>query len=435
MIRKFVLVYVGLWIFIYALDALLPAESIFSHRLEVIFLNGVYVLISSLVAIILSNTLFNGTSTNHIKLRIEGIGINLLMKWLISISLIGAVCFFYDKVFVQGIDYTQGLASGRYQLQANREGASGISSIASAIGYIFGAFSFFLYALTFTFFEKITSRTRIFGFLVSVITIAVISFLTGGRTSILLLFGISTGCIIIRKLLDLKWVPFNKIQMSLATAFIFGGLLYLIFVFQSRADANNKLAHIYTIGMISHMNGNITQSFNDLSEISDDISSYVYFGTLVGVYATHSNWTFEGVLELTERKGNAMFLAWRNLLAKFGLMRPSKEWEFYGIFISWPGGVYHDYGHIGLLIFAIIHGILITLTKQMIYQYGINVLTMGFFMLISIITFSSPFILASDVLMFPTLTISIPLIFILSRFIGHQQLVKFEIMPFKSNFI
>ena len=136
MIKRFVIV----WIFYWILFAIQPVSSIYTNITQAFILQLFFVIVT--VIFFMLGSSYSGKSMGQSDLSIDFFDNKisyLAIKYGIIISVIGLGFLMYDKIYVQRIDYSQGLALARQEwrvLGEERESAS--SSIFSATGYLFG---------------------------------------------------------------------------------------------------------------------------------------------------------------------------------------------------------------------------------------------------------------------------------------------------------
>jgi|GEM_PF-3231961 len=416
-------IYLVIWILVYFFGAIAPGSSLFSieSKIITIFLTTIYLFLSILAFL----GLYYNKPLYFIK-PLRKLDYNLTISFLAICSLVGILCFIYDKTIIQGIDYSQGLAKARYQFIDNAAEREGISSIFSVLGYFLGAYCFTGLYLLLVFWDKVKVKRRILFFCIFILGIFIISLLTGGRTSVILIVTIFFTSYIIRKGWGLKAWPFSKAFGKIIIIISLIVFIYLIFIFSQRADATNSLAEFYAEKMFDWMQVKTNERFSLINKLPDSFQSSFFFLSILWIYLVHSNWIFEGIIQLNDFSGQAVFVNYRNILSKFGIVDTPQEWIFSGRFITWVGGIYHDFGIGGLIVCAILHGGIMGYSLKMILHNkgSFDPLNFLFFFLTFSISITSPFIIVIDVLMFPSILVSFVMFAI---FMYIKSKIKFKI--------
>lgn len=402
--------YMKIWIGVYLMAILIPATSIYktSSRFYALGLVTLFLVILTLSMILTYSFLTNKKNLHneHIFPQINKKLIFVLIKICALLSLAGLFCFIIDKVLIQGVNYADGLAAARYDYRDIGEGRTGISSLYSALGYIFSGFSCIAFMLSFVFFDQ-SKRWTLYGLLLPFIDLMGVSILTGGRTSIILIVAMVLGGRVLRKLLKYDEWPFNKKNTTLFVILLVIIFFYIIYIFADRAQRSDKIAKFYAESMITFLSGSVNPYFDKIEILPDIIQNFIYLCISLVAYLVHSNWILEGVFELKNKYGEATFVGFRDYLSKLGLPFQHQEWSFEGKFISWPGALFHDIGVSGMVCFAIIHGLLFGYCVYKIRDCKqITMLTLFLFFINFTIIITSPFICVIDILMFTPVCVS-----------------------------
>lgn len=399
--------YIKVWFWVLFLDLLIPVKSIFTFESKVITLmiSFCYLFISIGVGYFFYfRTAPSSSSKTYYDFNISNIKrISVASSVL---ALIGLSCFGYDKAILQGLDYSDGIAAARHQfIDSGQFREDKVSSIYSIIGYFAGGFSFISLYFSLIFKEEISKIIFIFNVLASLICIMGISILTGGRTSVIIIVTVFWSAYILRGYFNKNKWPFSRKSTLVFVLVVLNLFFYNLYVFSERARTTNNLASLYMENMVEWMQGKVSSNINYLEEIPV-VKDYLYFFVILWVYLTHSNWVFEGVFETIDRSGAAIFTGFWVILAKLKMLPPLKEWAFAGRFISWPGGVFYDFGMLGIVIFSFIHGFFSSYIIRKLKSNKITSINLMFFLLIISISVTSPFIIIIDVLMFPPMVVA-----------------------------
>ena len=320
------------------------------------------------------------------------------------ISTIGLISYIFDRIFLLGIDYTTGLASVRYQLIEITENTNskGIKSVFSLIGNIFIPFAFWnLIFLLKNNYNSNELNKNIYIFINSFIVV-VSSLLFGGRTNILLYLII----IIILRQRKTDNSNFSK-YMLLKYLGIFSLLFLIGYVFLDRVDANGVNAVDYLKSMTDSFRGSLNlDSYKMLQKFDNFWSSLISVLLMIDAYFIHSFWVFSDILN-QDNQGLIFGQNYIAILSKFDLVDAPRDPSTAGLFIGLPGGIYYDYGYFGLcFLFIIIYlfGRFLNVcfrSQRFLFNFGFIIL-----ILIQAILLASPFIIISDIYMFPAFVLT-----------------------------
>lgn len=276
-----------------------------------------------------------------------------LFYFLIFSMLLGSALYSYDKLIINNYDYDMGLSYVRHFMNNTRD-TSSISSPYSFLGNLLMPSAFILIALLIIFWEKVRGNLFLVIFSISsiIITILTISVLSGGRSSLFLLFSIIYFGFSIRKINELT-IPRIKLKtIFFISIFFIASYSYINYIFFDRAQLSDNSARSYSQLTIEHLNGQVSDEFYKSFE-NKFIENTFYFSTITGAYVTHSTWIFQGILDLREHQkiNNASFYSFRNLLSKISLTNSPRDWYYKGYFAPFVGIFIYDYGlFFGILI-------------------------------------------------------------------------------------
>lgn len=362
-----------------------------------IFLVSFY-LISSLFAGILIYFLLNKNYNfvqNNSVLRLDQRYVVLAAIF----SLLSTLFILYDRMYIQGVDYSQGLAVAREQWRMLGEERQGFSSFYSLIGNLLSGFPIISVALVYLFYESINARIRLI--LLPVISAALILsvLLTGGR-SIVMMFLVTLFLIaLLRKHKALNLVPNQLGNIGRFFIFILVSLMliYTGFVFHLRALAGGDSPFMYMLSTLSHLGGQYT---GRMSEDTTFLGAVWYYFTIVSAYLTHSLWTFQSILDLTDHEGWVTFNFFRVNFSRVFSLDLDQGWDFSGLFSTLVGAFYYDYGVVGFIVCSFITGFFIFLGTFVVGRSSLNLLGIALYLSVMYVVFLSPLLFAVDVMSF-----------------------------------
>ncbi|MCX7900918.1 MAG: hypothetical protein N2483_01255 [Burkholderiaceae bacterium] len=398
----FLVVFQLVWILYFVGVAVLPASSLYAATAVAIVIQLVFALIATIAALavwIISDERslapgFRRTAGEHRSLLTA-------TRLSLALSALGLLALLIDKIIVQGIDYSGGLAAARAQwsvLAAEREH---VSSIWSALGYLLSS-CFFITVTVLTCCRVESSKTEKAAAWTLCIAFALAnSALTGGRSVLLLLA--ATLAVLLAVRIDLGQ-PLPKIgaptQLA-ATAGIVATGAYTLYIFAERAELNGIDVHGYAAEMLEFLGAEPTPVFQRLS-------GDTWFGRLAALaalalaYLVHSFFTFAAIVEAPPQEVDLLFGHVTDLAAKVGLgARPDSEWLLTGRFPSLPGALFIK-GGIGLVAFtAACLGAAMALSVRLSQRFPTSLAVIAVCWAVQTTAVLSPMLAAIELLNFP----------------------------------
>ena len=406
------LAYLSSWILIYCLALLMPATSSAQKSVDAASLTILYVLLSALVAIISHYVLedkysqLRMTNNSSIERPIDHRNLRLIIKFSSMLAIVGIFMLSYDRVFIQDIDYSQGIASAREQWRVIGGQRQGVSSIASVLGNLLSPFCFIPLVVAHLHWERLPAWNRCLGLVTGLAVLLSICLLNGGRSPLFLQISttISTGLIRLVRQNSPFFPGRKKTRWFLPILLFTAATLYSIYVFAIRASTGGISSRDYALAFIDHLGGIETSLFYDIEKLIEPLRSFIYFATIALAYLVHSLWSFETLLDAqpTFTTGHLSFLFIRSLLSRLDLVAPNGAIlaEIQGRFLPLPGVLWYDLGRVVWLA-SIIHGFSLGLSTFMMMRLRLG--GGGFVFVLSVlsITLLSPFCFAVNLSSFP----------------------------------
>ena len=264
-------------------------------------------------------------------------------------SLVGIALMYYDRVFLRGIDYSQGIRVARYQWFESQGG-----SMPSVLGNLLSPLSYCALYLSIYFWDELRGFYRNYGLTTGILTPILHAMINGGRSNTFtMLFFLIIFCefrVLNRKSFFPK-IPFLGLK-------IIGLMAFVIFTVM--------LVFTWSMGELD------TYSFLKLSAIesggymeewytrSNDMPIFDIF-TMMFHYAFHGQWHFADMLarDLAKHSSNEtlLFTGINTITSRLHLTDMKVAPAFIGYqFINYPGMILFDLGWIGYFIFSIIFG-------------------------------------------------------------------------------
>ncbi|MGR7920569.1 hypothetical protein ACU6RQ_05580 [Zobellella denitrificans] len=401
MIKSFLFIWIGYWLIV----LLLPVNSLYPDVHSAFFLQFSFVFF-----VLLGYFWFEMVQATP-KAPVWGSrvphDVYLMIKISLYLSLVGTLFLLFDKVFVQGIDYSNGVAVAREAWRMEgvaREGR--VSSIFSVIGYLLSS-GYFVAAILFVLAGKnFHSSVRYKIVLAVFILLMVNSILAGGRSNVLLL-----GAFVFATITSLKGWSFKGLFASRfisMSAFISLAILfsYLLYVFSSRAKMTGVSVVTYVDGFLPYLGLELSPWFSDLvgSGIVSNISSLL---VLSASYISHSFTTTAAIIEHGPGEKVIVFLHPMNILYKLNLVaKPDSSWFLAGRFPSLPGALFYQFGIFGFFVFSFLTGFLSGVVKFFHFSKPESIFFLSLNLMMCVILILSPILLAVDFMSFPFVFLS-----------------------------
>tara|TARA_R100001143_G_C3360741_1_gene135406 strand:- start:13301 stop:14443 length:1143 start_codon:yes stop_codon:yes gene_type:complete len=333
------------------------------------------------------------------------VGARKIIVFSLILSILGLAFLIFDKAFIQGIDYSQGLAYARENWRQQGEAREGaISSLFSVLGYVLSGALFLALALLPTKHVAISDFRRFLYFLIGATCLVISSVITGGRSSILLALAIMSfgyfsskerGSALFGKA-RYRWVIYT-------TGLIL--FVYTVYIFYTRAQSTGISPAEYGISFLYYLGLKPAAWFEAYSHTSN-LGGVASILNLALAYLTHSIATTAGVIQYSGEQGVVLFNYIVLIFSKLGLTPPPPDWFLSGRFISVPGGLYFQFGVLGVCVGAIALGLASGFLIALSFRKRQSIFLFFLASLLETILLLSPFLLAVDFLYFPILLLS-----------------------------
>lgn len=406
--------FLGVWLIYWIAIFLLPVHSIYPATAEAFGLQCAFV-----VLVLGSYTLtflILGKKTLPMADGFELPTAPMLVRVALEMSVIGVFFLIYDKIYIQGIDYTEGIVAAREEwrrLGEERDGTA--SSIFSVIGYLLGSGYYVAAVLAVTQVTVLTSRQRAGAILASFMLLMINSAITGGRSNVLLLAVFLSGAMVARNGLTLKKLFQNPIQRWLVV--LAAGLAgaYTLFVFYQRADASDMTVQQYALEFLPDLGLEMDDWFGHI--LNEDIFSSLAAILILAVsYMTHSFATVAAIIDAPPEGKTIIFLHLSGILNKIGLMNaPDGNWFLAGRFPSVPGALWLQFGWFGFMSSGLLLGIMSAVAKIWTTLQPARLFPLGVFVMIYTFLLLTPVLAAVDFLSFPFVAVSFVLLSFVDR--------------------
>ncbi len=405
--------FLSVWLLYWAVVALLPVHSIYPATTEAFFLQLTFVaLVAGSAQIVLSIA--------RVRQMPEGGRFDIacapqLITIGIVMSIVGLASLMYDKIFIQGISYADGLAFAREEwrrIGEEREGQA--SSIFSTMGYFLGSAYYVSAVLTVTQTRVLSARARTVSLLACFCLLVANSVLTGGRSSILLMAPMIISAYGARRGAR-TYLRANKTQLRMIKMLGLVAGAYIVFIFYQRANAGDFDALDYALDFLPYLGVEADDWFRH-SLGTGPLDALAAILVLSTAYVTHSFATVAAIVDAPLEHKIIIFQHIATLLYKLGLAdKPDSDWFLAGRFPSLPGALWHQFGAFGLVIGSSVLGFVVGLTKVWTVRQPRRLFPLGAYTLAEVTLMLSPAVLAADALSFPFVLISFVTLAIIGR--------------------
>lgn len=276
-------------------------------------------------------------------------------KIIFFIVLAGLILLLYDRLFIRGIDYSEGLRAARYQWTSSIGG-----NLSGLFGNLFLSFSIFsLFALAKNNINLKKRRNDIFHVASVLLGCGAWTLLNGGRSPVLV-FLISFVCLTIYFKSDFRLSKFIKL-LSIATVPV------LIVTLSSRNLVSNISAFEHFSSDVTFLGGLLIEDPIRFGVFDEIIFTLYYFI----IYLFHGFWSLSISIDLSDTTPFYTFFPIMSIFAQLGLYESYATGGYfseYGAFVSTPAGLFYDYGFIGV----ILGGSIISLIWSFFVSFYIN---------------------------------------------------------------
>jgi hypothetical protein len=411
MIKSFIYCWLGYWLLV----LLLPVHSIYPAVTEAFLLQLGFVLLVCLgyaAAYVIAPrvrvpTAFQGAIPFPER----------VMRFSIVMSLAGFAFLVFDKVFIQHIDYSSGLAVAREQwrnLGEDREGKA--SSVWSALGYLFSSAYYVMLVLAIAQPGDFSSRRRLRIVGIAFLFALTNSIITGGRSNFLLIVAVAIAAFSSRSGLNIRDVFTSGRQRQYVAGIMVLAMCYIVYVFYSRAEAGGQVVYWYVSNFLPVMGLEMDEWYAE--SVKDGwIGAMSNMGVLVMGYLSHSFATTAAIIDAPQEDKIMLLSNFTSILYKLGLVaRPDDQWFLAGKFPSVPGALWHEFGPIGLIAGSLSIGVASAFSKIWASTNQRRMLPLAAYVLMGATLILTPFVFAPDLLSFPFVVSAFGILAVLSRF-------------------
>lgn len=396
MLRRFL----GIWIVYWLGVALLPVQSLFPATRAAFYLQAGFVLLVALgyVAVLASLRFPRMPQARQFELP----NTLILVRIALWMSLIGLACHLFDKIIIQGVSFSDGVAVAREtwrQIAEQREGR--MSSVFSMLGYFLGSAYFVAVVLAITQIGVMSSRQRLATLGLSFLLVIANSLLTGGRSNVLLLASFAIGAFAARDGIVFRDLFTSTLQRRIVQLLVMTAGAYTVYIFYQRAAVEEMSGVDYALDFLPFL-GLKAESWYRQMLGDGPLSSLSAMLVLAGSYITHSFATVAAIIDTPQENKTIIFLHAAGILYKLGLTgAPDGDWFLSGRLPSMPGALWHQFGIAGYIFGALLLGAMGAFAKAWTACRPWQLLPLGVYVMMQSIFLLTPVLFAGDFLGFP----------------------------------
>lgn len=408
--------FVAVWLLYWLALTLLPVHSIYPGTFGAAMLQLAFVVIV-LAGITITRMLVGGRALPRLG-DYEIPTANKLIRIALWMSVIGSLALIYDKVLVQGVDYSNGLAVAREEwrkLGEDREGK--VSSIFSLLGYLFGSAYYVVIVLAVSQVRVVSPKLRMQSLFLALVFLMINSVITGGRSNLLLVAFFVLAAFQSRKGLSLSNVlPRASQRLAFKLALLLG-FVYTVFIFYQRADAGGSDALEYVIEFLPHLGFEMSYEYRAWLD-GNALSSLSAMLVLTVSYVTHSFATVAAIVDVNPENKTIVFLHLAGIANKLGLVGPPDgDWFLAGRFPSVPGSLLYQFGWLGFFGGSLLLGALSELCRSWAAKRPDRLMPLGSYVMANATLLLTPALFAGDFLSFPFVLGSFVQLALIDRFL------------------
>jgi oligosaccharide repeat unit polymerase len=413
MLRQFVFVWVLYWIAV----AVLPVHSIYPGTFQAFLLQLSFVCIVWFCAKTVLDMF-------HIRRMPAADKQNInysasLIRIAIFLSIIGLIALAYDKMYIQKIDYSAGVATAKEQWrELGEDRAGGASSVFSAVGYLLGSCYFVAVVLAVTQGAILSARARLITFVTCFLLLMVNSLLTGGRSAVLLIAAFVAAAFSARRGIAVRGLFASALQRRFIQSLVLIAAAYTVFIFYDRAAAGDLSGAVYATNFLPFMGLEADSWYRNALGNGSPMSSIVAMLVLAGCYITHSFSTVAAIVDAPFEDKSIIFLTVGQLLYKLGIVgRPDEGWILAGRFPTVPGALWHQFGPLGFFVGSVLLGFTAGAAKVWAVRRPDHLLSLGAYSMATATLIVSPAVFAPDFTSFPFVVAAFVILAVAAKFV------------------
>lgn len=415
--------FLSIWLIYWAAIVLLPVKSIYPATVQAFFLQLTFVFFVLSAYGIADFVLKSRKIPEAASFDIPGA--ITLIKLALGMSLVGFILLIYDKIYIQEVDYSGGVAVAREQWrQLGEDRAGQASSVFSILGYLFGSAYYVAAVLAITQIKILSTTQRVSVLLACFLMVMANSVITGGRSNVLLFGVFVIGAMASRRELHFRKLLGGRMQRWIIIIATGLAAWYAIFVFYQRADASELNGVEYLQDFLPFLGLEPAEWYKGLLD-DGVLGSLSAILVLAASYITHSFATTAAIIDAPIEDKTIIFVHAVNILSKLGLAnQPSDDWFLSGRFPSFPGALWHQFGGMGFIMGSLLLGAASAFAKAWTALCPARLLPLGVFVMADVVLILTPLLFAGDFLSFPFIVAALVLLNVIEKFLQSRLLVN-----------
>lgn len=405
---------VGSWGLWFIAAAVLPFTYEGGSWFTAGFISLAYVLVTGVTALVLACAM-----SPRFRIPLRRLQSTVRVRPYALLGLVGAGFLIYDRLAVQHVDLSAGIASARTEWAALGEQRVGISSPYSVLGNLLWAFAYVPLAYGYLYYESLRAGRKgpLLSITFGIMGIVGVSALNGGRMPIVFGLAVVVCTSLIRVVHGMPMIP--RFSLSARLMFTIGLVavgVYVPFVLVDRAAANSTALPEYTESSVSYLRGKPKESWAENPHPNDVVA----VASLSVAQLVHPFWLLEVVKDDDHREGAPMLVSTPLFLfQKLGFFRGTiNTWTYSGLYLSLPGAAFHDAGWLGFALMALLHGVGLAWGGRLVRR--ITPFTLVILLAIGVVTVLSPMVPAFLAGPFPFMLVALMVPALRLRRIPHR---------------
>ncbi len=372
---------------------LIPVESYLPNPVFILDLNLTFIFTFLLSSLFSSYLLLRigkvAYPLSYSRIRINsGRRLNFNIYFSSICSILGFFLIFYDRVFIRGIDYTNGLRAARYEWLE-----SGGGSFSSIVGNLMIPLSYVALYFLISYRTEIGKLKILLLVISSSLGIVGHAALNGGRSNILIAAFLCLIIFIFKSKNDFYAKNKYYKKFILLISVLLPILMFVIYLTnQSAQMANISMVELVKLGVYG-LYGSPTENFKYID--NDGVAIVVYIFS----YLFHGSWTAEALYTLknssyiSQLPGSYLYYPISVLASSLKIIDSPIELGYFsdsGAFLSLPGAIYYDFGFLGVFIGTFIIGIMVSISVYYLSYKRVTLFGFGLAIYPIIVALMSP---------------------------------------------
>lgn len=373
-----------IWTVDFLLLLLLPFGSQYGNGIICFCLSLIFVIQMAMSGLVMSS--YFGRHPFRIGKSKKGIPVKIINKSIFlfsGLSVCGVILILYDRIFIRGIDYSQGLRNARYQWLNSQGG-----SLISIAGNLLVPLSYCALFFSIYHWEDLKKSPRLTGALIGLEIPTTQALINGGRSNILIAAFFVLATLVCRRTTGKRLFPHSKEMwlLGVGTMIVMFAAVFGVFL----SSASSMGLKNYTAALVEMNGGKVSNEYlNGNDNILQDIVM------LFSSYLFHGQWRFEQIVNIpfSERLGDDILLPFMVMLKRFHLYSGEavNPPMIAGNFLNVPGGFYYDFDLIGVLFGSLFLGTMLGLAISFLKRgASMGGLRVSFVISSLMIVFSTP---------------------------------------------